>query len=276
MSWLQLANKTCIVTGAGSGIGAAVAKALSNAQCHVVMADHNADGMENVLQEIKSSSLDYSSSFHHVVTCDVGNEKQVRDLIQQADSFAETLTCESREESPRVRMLVNCAGITRDNWISKMAEEEWDDVIDVNLKGTYLTCRHFLDQNRVDWLFPKGNDRSVSSGSIVNIGSIVSERGNLGQVNYAASKGGVLGLTRALAKEVAIRNINVNTVIPGFIHSPMSHAVPDHIKERMIHQISVRRFGDPEEVADLVCFLLSPRSSYITGESVTISGMIGL
>jgi len=131
-------------------------------------------------------------------------------------------------------------------------------------------------------LFPKGatsaTDVAVgsNSASIVNVGSVVSEQGNMGQVNYAASKGGVLGMTRSLAKEVACRNINVNAVVPGFIDSPMSQAVPDHVKDKIVQRIPLGRFGTPNEVADLVCFLLSPRSSYITGEYVTISGMISL
>lgn len=247
-------------------------KALSDAQCHVVMVDRNTEGMHNVLKEIASSS---PSIQNHMFPCDISDPDQVKDLIHQADDFAQSMA-ESDHEFSHASLLVNCAGITKDNWISRMEMKEWDEVIDVNLTATYLTCRYFLDEERVDRFFPKGNDRSVSSGAIVNVGSIVSERGNLGQVNYAASKGGVLGLTRALAKEVAIRNVNVNAVVPGFIHSPMSHAVPEHIKDRMILQIPQRRFGSPDEVANLVCFLLSPRSSYITGESVNISGMIAL
>lgn len=237
------------------------------------MADRDGDGMIRVLQEIENTMPSCAVGIH-MVACDISDPNQVKNLIREADDFAASVIHET--ESVDATMLVNCAGITRDNWISRMETEEWDDVINVNLKATYLTCRHFLDQDRLDRVFPKETDRTVSSGSIVNVGSIVSERGNLGQVNYAASKGGVLGLTRTLAKEVAIRNVNVNAVVPGFIHSPMSQAVPDHIKERMMHQIAQRRFGNPEEVANLICFLLSPRSSYITGESVTISGMIAL
>ena len=113
-------------------------------------------------------------------------------------------------------------------------------------------------------------------GSIVNVGSVVSELGNIGQTNYAASKGGVLGMTRSLAKEMAYRNIRANSVVPGFINTPMAHAVPDHIKERIVQGIPLKRFGSPSEVADTVAFLLSPRSSYITGESIRVSGMISL
>jgi NAD(P)-dependent dehydrogenase (short-subunit alcohol dehydrogenase family) len=249
-----------------------VTKALTDAQCHVVMADRNAEGMKNVLEDMSSSYADLST---YMVQCDITDPTQVQDLIDQADEFALSQS-QNDQGSSFATLLVNCAGITKDNWISRMEMKEWDDVIDVNLKGTYLTCRYFFDQERADRFFPKGTDRNWSSGAIVNVGSIVSERGNLGQVNYAASKGGVLGLTRALAKEVAARNVNVNAIVPGFIHSPMSHAVPDHVKERLKLQIPQRRFGNPQEVADLVCFLLSPRSSYITGECISISGMIAL
>mmetsp|Transcript_16178 Transcript_16178/g.37266 ORF Transcript_16178/g.37266 Transcript_16178/m.37266 type:complete len:162 (+) Transcript_16178:550-1035(+) len=161
-----------------------------------------------------------------------------------------------------------------------MELDDWNDVLDVNLKGTFLTCRQFLDQRRADEFFPKQYDGGTGiprpEASIVNIGSVVSEFGNLGQVNYAASKGGVLGLSRALAKEVAIRNVRVNTVIPGFIDTPMAQAIPAHVKDRVMTQIPMKRFGSTSEVANVVSFLLSPRSGYITGESVTVSGMISL
>ena len=137
-------------------------------------------------------------------------------------------------------------------------------------------CRAFLQPSRLDSLQQLTSDHQYH-GSIINIGSVVSEFGNVGQANYAASKGGVLGLTRALAKEVATRHsIRVNAVIPGFIETPMAQAVPDHVKEQIIPKIAMKRFGQPEEVADLVAFLASPRSSYITGECVTVSGMISL
>mmetsp|Transcript_1213 Transcript_1213/g.2453 ORF Transcript_1213/g.2453 Transcript_1213/m.2453 type:complete len:278 (-) Transcript_1213:40-873(-) len=273
--WLQLVNRTCIVTGAGSGIGEAVSKSLLSAGCHVVMADHNYDAIETVSKDLNS----FNAS-HHLIQCDVTNESQVRDLIRQADDFAVQTSSQSQDIVPAATLLVNCAGITRDNWISRMELAEWDDVLDVNLKGTFLTCRQFLDQERADNLFPKmhPNDsiHSRPEASIVNIGSIVSELGNLGQVNYAASKGGVLGLSRALAKEVAIRNVRVNSVVPGFIDTPMAEAIPAHVKDRVMNQIPMRRFGTSTEIANVVSFLLSPRSGYVTGELVTVSGMISL
>jgi NAD(P)-dependent dehydrogenase (short-subunit alcohol dehydrogenase family) len=239
-----------------------------------VLADHDLRGIEKVVSEFPQQATPPS---YEQVICDVTDPMQVQNLIKQADEFAKSCDHTVVDYSHHhATLLVNCAGITRDNWISTMEIDQWDAVQDVNLKGTFLTCRYFLDQERIDRVFPKCGNKHHKAGAIVNIGSIVSEKGNLGQVNYAASKGGVLGLTRALAKEVAIRNVNVNAVVPGFIDSPMSQAVPDHVKERMMNQIPQRRFGNPCEVADLVSFLLSERSSYITGESIAISGMISL
>ncbi len=255
-----------------------VSKSLLSVGCHIVMADHNYDAIEQVSKDLKTSNAS-----HHLIQCDVTDENQVRDLIRQADDFANQTSMNSSNSQtmvPAATLLVNCAGITRDKWISRMELDEWDDVIDVNLKGTFLTCRQFLDQERADHLFPKTPfDESVDpqpGASIVNIGSIVSELGNLGQVNYAASKGGVLGLTRALAREVAIRNVRVNSVVPGFIDTPMAQAIPEHVKHRVMNQIPMKRFGTSTEIADVVSFLLSPRSGYVTGESVTVSGMISL
>ena len=173
---------------------------------------------------------------------------------------------EAIRNSNAASILVNCAGITRDGFATTMAEDDWDRVIDVNLKGTFNTCQSFLINLSED----------VVNATIVNVGSIVSERGNIGQANYAASKGGVLGLTRALAKEAAGRGVRVNAVVPGFIETPMTQAVPEKILSTMKSRISLGRFGHPEDVADLVAFLASDRSKYITGEAIECSGMISL
>ena len=245
-----------------------VARALANERCRVVMADHNIEAMENVAKEFSGGLPSRSCA---VVKCNVTDAGEVSSLIQQADEFAAS-NSDATETEPRVSLLVNCAGITRDNWISKMSIEEWNSVLDVNLTGTYLTCRAFLDQERVN----TDENFLARQSSIVNVGSIVSQLGNLGQVNYSASKGGVLGLTRSLAKEVAGQGVRVNAVVPGFIDTPMAKAVPDRVKEQIVAKIPLRRFGKPEEVANLVSFLLSPRSGYITGESIAVSGMISL
>jgi NAD(P)-dependent dehydrogenase (short-subunit alcohol dehydrogenase family) len=247
------------------------------------MADHDYDAIQRVAKDFETQKAS-----HHLIQCDVTDPNQVRDLFQQADDFAGLTSdmslsnCDQGNIIPAATLLVNCAGITRDNWISQMELDEWDEVLEVNLKGTYLTCRQFMDKRRADKFFPKihHGDAEVRhprpEASIVNIGSIVSELGNLGQVNYAASKGGVLGLSRALAKEVAIRNVRVNSVVPGFVDTPMAQAVPAHVKDRIMNQIPMKRFGTSSEVANVVTFLLSPRSGYVTGESVTVSGMISL
>jgi NAD(P)-dependent dehydrogenase (short-subunit alcohol dehydrogenase family) len=239
MSWLQLANKTAIVTGAASGIGRAVAKTLHEAGCQLVLADIDREKVEAVAIPLSATAVE----------CDVSLRPQV-DAMMKA--------------SPDASILINCAGITRDSFVDKLTEADWDKVLDVNLKGTFNTCQSFLQ------------NPSVDGGAIVNVGSVVSEQGNIGQTNYAASKGGVLGLTRALAKEVARRGIRVNAVTPGFITTPMSQAVPAHILSAIQQKIALREMGKPEDVANAIAFLASERSRYITGETIECSGMISL
>ena len=247
MSWLQLTGKTAIVTGAASGIGRAVVQELVHAGCRVVAGDANTQGIQAVAQELGEDAV-------LPVTCNVTSREQVQELVRAGD------------DTPPASILVNCAGITRDAFITKMNDDDWDQVIDVNLKGTFLTCQEFLS-----------TERALENGSIINVGSVVSQKGNLGQVNYSASKGGVLGLTRALAKEVAARQIRVNAVVPGFVVTPMSQAVPEPILQAMKTKIPLGRLGSPEDIANLIAFLAScKRSGYITGECIECSGMISL
>ena len=244
MSWLQLTGKTAIVTGGASGIGRAVVHGLVDAGCRVVLGDADRKGVEQVANELNGNA--------EPIVCRVESKSQVQALIKAAGKEAS--------------ILVNCAGITRDAFITKMKEEDYDKVLDVNLKGTFLTCQEFVSP-----------ERGLQGGSIINVGSIVSEQGNLGQTNYAASKGGVLGLTRALAKEVAPRRIRVNAVLPGFIDTPMARAVPEPVLNAIRGKIPLGRFGNPHDVANLILFLAScERSGYITGQCVECSGMIAL
>lgn len=246
MSWLQMANKTAIVTGASSGIGAAVAKALCHeASCQVLLVDSDESQLHTIQQECGSSSQSR--------VCDVSKESQVQHLFRSFPS----------ESS----ILINCAGITRDGWIGKMdLASQWQSVLDVNLTGTFLCCREFLNQNS----FPDG-------GAIVNVSSVVALQGNLGQTNYAASKGGVLSFTKALAKEVAHRNVRVNCVCPGFIETPMVKSVPEKVQDQIRQKVALREFGRPEDVANLILFLAScERARYITGEAIECSGLISL
>ena len=261
--WLQLAQRTAIVTGAGSGIGFQAAKSLLENKCRVIFADKEMGAMQNA-----TSSLDSAQYEFQLVQCDVTDPQQVKNLISEADAFGQ-------EHEPSI--LFNCAGITRDGWVTKMSLDDWDTVMDVNLRGTFLTCQAFLESKRDQDIHMGSNDSGGPPGSsIINIGSVVSEFGNLGQANYAASKGGVVGLTRALAKEMVNQNVRVNAILPGFIDTPMAQAVPDHVKDQMVKRIPLRRFGQPSEVADVICFLASPRSSYIHGEAIRVSGMISI
>lgn len=314
MCWLQLAKKTAIVTGAASGIGRAVAQTLHDAGCALVLAD------VVPIHFIASSNAAHEDTFQPQLprvtslVCDVTNRTQVNALMEEA-FFASGLHCNSVHASQPPTILVNCAGITRDGWIEKMSESDWDRVLDVNLKGTFNTCQSFL-QYRTRWIktnHTKQNDDEQSipeetkeshsdpfqtakvelSASIVNVGSVVSEYGNLGQVNYAASKGGVVGLTRALAKECALNNnrkknsahqngtnsmVRVNAILPGFVATPMVvGAVPDAIVERIAsQQIALQRLGEPHEIANAIAFLASEKSRYITGTTLECSGMIAL
>lgn len=224
MSWLQLSGKTAIVTGAASGFGRAVAHGLADAGCRLVVGDADKEGVERVADELKGSA--------EPITCNVASKTQVQALIKAGGDDAS--------------ILVNCAGITRDAFITKMSEEAYDQVLDVNLKGTFLTCQEFVSA-----------ERGLQGGSIINVGSIVSEQGNLGQTNYAASKGGVLGLTRALAKELAVRRIRVNAVLPGFIDTPMAQAVPEPVLNAIKDKIPLNRLGTPQDIANLILFLAS-------------------
>lgn len=249
--WLQLANRAAIVTGAASGIGRAVASELERAGCRWVV---RVDLPPPQSPHEHDDGCSTSEESHPLVACDVTDRAQVEAVM-------------SSDRAKEASILVNCAGITRDNFIGNLSESDWQRVLDVNLTGTFLACQSFLKHSTA---------LTEGGGSIINVGSIVSEQGNLGQCNYAASKGGVLGLTRSLAKETARRNVRVNAVLPGFIATPMTDAVPDHVIERIQAKIPLGRMGTPEEVAHLIAFLASDKSSYITGQAIECSGMISL
>ncbi|CAB9499324.1 dichloro-2,5-cyclohexadiene-1,4-diol dehydrogenase [Seminavis robusta] len=265
-SWLQLANKTAVVTGAASGIGSAVAKALVSERCHVVIADRDVSRLEEVA---KSCSGMAAGSVVTAVECDVASESQVQSLFQNLPATSSPAT-----------VLINCAGITRDGWIGRMSVDQWQQVQDVNLLGTFLCCREFLAQPELQMPSKTSLDPPTEplGGSIVNISSVVATQGNLGQVNYAASKGGVWSMTKALAREVAQRKIRVNCVLPGFVDTEMTQAVPDSVKEHVQKKIVFQQqFGQPDDIANLILFLAScHRSGYITGEAIECSGMISL
>jgi NAD(P)-dependent dehydrogenase (short-subunit alcohol dehydrogenase family) len=259
MSWLNLANRTAIVTGGGSGIGRAVSLAYAKAGCNVLVADMNIEGAKQTVALLDNAGIRAS-----YMKTNVAVASDVENMVLRADELA-------AEDGVPASILVNCAGITRDGWIAQQTEKDWDECIDVNLKGTWLTARAFAQPERMAKF-----KQNPYSGSIVNVASIVGKIGNLGQSNYAASKAGVLGITRALSKELAGGNVRVNAILPGFIDTPMTEAVPSKVRDLMIPRIALRKFGQPENIADLALFLGSDRSAYMTGCEIEVDGNLNM
>jgi len=241
----KLDNKNAIVTGSARGIGRAIALELAKEGANVVVCDVNLEAAIETSKEIEAMGR---KSFAKKV--DVTNYNEVESLI-----------LETKEKLGSVDILVNNAGITKDNLILKMTPEDFDLVIDVNLKGVF---------NGIKAVFPIMMKQK--SGKIVNIASIIGLIGNVGQANYASSKAGVIALTKTAARELASRGVCVNAVAPGYIQTPMTDKLPDNIKEEMLKLIPLKRMGQPEDVAKAVLFLCLPDSDYITGQTITVDG----
>ncbi|VDI02256.1 17beta-estradiol 17-dehydrogenase / 3alpha(17beta)-hydroxysteroid dehydrogenase (NAD+) [Mytilus galloprovincialis] len=245
----MLAGKLALVTGAGSGIGRAICQAFAKEGAMVAMADVNKDGVHQVHESLKS----ISEGNHQPFTVDVSSSASVA-----------TLMTDIRDRYMAVPTIaVNSAGITRDTYMLKMKEEMWDEVINVNLKGTFLLNKA-VSQAIVE--------NKLSGGSIINLSSIVGKVGNVGQTNYGASKAGVIGFTKSAAKEVAKFNIRVNAILPGFIKTPMTEKVPEHLMQITQMLIPMTKLGEPEDIADACVFLASDKSRYITGATLEVSG----
>lgn len=242
----MLKGKNVIVTGATRGIGREIALTLAKNGANIAInyRNHNTE-IDNLLNEIKGLGVDAIA-----IKCDVSKTQEVDDFIKEVKSHFNTID-----------VLVNNAGITKDGLILRMKEEDFDDVLDVNLKGTFNATK------------------AISSimvrqkyGKIINISSVVGIAGNAGQCNYAASKAGVIGFSKSVARELASRNINVNVVAPGYINTDMTKTLPDKVKEEIIKSIPMKQIGDPKEVANLVLFLSSNLSDYITGQVINVDG----
>ncbi len=235
-------GKVAVVTGAARGIGAAIAEKLAAAGFNVVVSDIDEAGAKARAEKLGDRGL--------AVMADVSQPEEAEALIKAA-----------LDRWGRIDVLVNNAGITRDNLIMRMSEAEWDAVIRVNLKGVFngikAASRPMIKQR---------------SGKIINIASVVGIMGNAGQANYAASKGGVIALTKSAAKEFGSRNIQVNAVAPGYIETEMTHGLPEASKTAFLSLIPLQRPGRPEDVADAVLFLASPLSDYITGQVLNVDG----
>lgn len=241
----MLTDKVAIVTGASRGIGRFIAIALSRQGAKVVVSARNAEALQTLTEEIRKQG-----GAALAVAGDVAVEADANNLVQQAV-----------EHFGQVDILVNNAGITRDGLLLRMKTDDWDAVLDTNLKGAFLCTRavakHMSKQR---------------AGRIINISSVVGEMGNAGQANYCASKAGLLGLTKSVARELARRNVTVNAITPGFIVTDMTDGMTDKARETMSEQIPLGRLGESEDVANAVLFFASDRSAYITGQVLGING----
>jgi 3-oxoacyl-[acyl-carrier protein] reductase len=238
-------NRIAFVTGASRGIGRACAKVLAAAGARVVLAARSLDKLEEVASQLRSEGREAFT-----VELDLASEESIR------SAFARTA-----KEFGAPSILVNNAGITKDGLAIRMKRMDWDAVLATNLTGTFLCIQQVLQpMMKARW------------GRIVNISSVVGEMGNAGQANYAASKAGLLGLTKTLAQEMGSRGITVNAIAPGFVETDMTGVLPADVKDKMLAGIPLGRFGTPEDVASAVRFLASDEAAYITGHVLDVNG----
>jgi 3-oxoacyl-[acyl-carrier protein] reductase len=242
---IELQGKTAVVTGGGRGIGREISLTLGSYGVDVAVVDVNLESAEETVDMMEK---DVGRGMP--VKCDVSDSKDVDDCIQRI-----------LEWSDQIHFLVNNAGITRDKIVLKLSEEDWNKVIQVNLNGTFNVTRATVKQ-----MIRK------RYGRIVNISSVIGIMGNVGQSNYAASKAGILGFTKSIAREVAGRNITVNAIAPGFIETPMTDSLSEERKEMMRGMIPMNRFGTGRDVAGIVVFLVSDMGSYVTGQVIHCDG----
>ena len=249
MALVSLEGKTAIVTGAGRGgrgIGRGIAIALAEAGADVVITARtsiaDAEAVAEAVRAIGRKGI--------AITCDVSKAESVEALFEQTVA-----------ELGRVDILVNNAGITKDTLLLRMTDEAWDSVIDANLRGTFLCTRAAAKRML-----------KQKSGRIINITSVMGQVGNPGQANYSASKAGIIGFTRTVARELGSRGITVNAVAPGFIESQMTDAIDEKAREMVLGKIPLGRLGAPEDVGAIVAFLASDAASYITGQTITVDG----
>jgi len=241
----MLENEIVLVTGASRGIGQAVALELGRSGATVIGTATSSNGAKKISNYLKENDIN-----------GIGMELNVTDS-KSIDTAIKSIT----EQFGAPTVLVNNAGITRDNLLMRMKDEEWDDIMQTNLKSIFRMSKACLRPMT-----------KAKKGRIISIGSVVGASGNAGQTNYAAAKAGVMGFSKALAREVGSRGITVNVVAPGFIDTDMTRALPDEQKQALLSQIPLNRLGSPEEIAKAVAFLASPGAGYITGTTLHVNG----
>ena len=238
----DLEGKKALITGASGGIGKEIANVLIEHNAEVCISGRNLDEL-NALKELLGEKC-------HVVTCDLSKKDEIIELINKTDELL-----------GHIDILINNAGITKDNIFLRMSESEWEDVLNVNLNSTFSILK----------LITRGMIKR-RYGRIINISSVVGVTGGAGQVNYSASKAGLIGLTKSLSQEVATRNITVNCIAPGFIETPMTEKLDDKRKDAILNSVPMNRIGTPEDLSSAIIFLASQESSYITGQTIHING----
>ena len=242
---MELNGKIALITGGAQGIGRTISEELAGQGAHVILGDVNLEGAEKTAEKIREKGRTASA-----VKIDVSNASNVQSVFDLI----------LKEYKP-VDIVINNAGITRDGLLVRMKEVDWDLVLNINLKGSFLCSQQAAKQMM-----------KQKSGAIINIASIVGVMGNFGQANYSASKAGLIGFTKTLAREVAPRGIRANAIAPGFIDTEMTRVLEEPVREKLIEQIPLARLGQPGDVSNCVSFLVSEKASYITGQVINING----
>ena len=247
---MLLENKIAVVTGAGRGIGRGIALALAREGAMVVV---NYNGSKERAEEVVRT-IEEAGGKAAAIQCNISDFEAAKEF------FANVV-----KEYGKIDILVNNAGITKDNLIMRMSEEEFDKVIEVNLKGAFNCMKH------VSRIMLK-----QKSGHIINMSSVSGVMGNAGQVNYCASKAGIIGMTKSLARELGSRGITVNAIAPGFIETEMTDVLPEDVKENLLASIPLKRMGQTKDIAETVAFLASDKAAYITGQTISVDGGMGM
>lgn len=241
----NLSGKTAVVTGASRGIGQAIAKGLAAEGANLAICARSLSNLEETTKICEALGVKVKG-----YAVDVADTAAVKDMIDDA-----------KAEFGNIDVLVNNAGVTKDGLLARMTEDDWDFVINTNLRGAFLfskaAAKHMMKQRH---------------GSIINIASVVGLVGNPGQTNYCASKGGLIAFGKSLAKELATRNVRVNSIAPGFINTAMTEELPEAVKEKLMSGIPMGKFGQPEQVASVVNFLAGDAASYMTGQTLSVCG----